>query len=548
MRFIAIPTFLSLLSWLPLQGLGQSGKRDTTGTVDIISNFKPTLRDLVKMQFPASTPSADTSRLRLSYQIPSQELSIVYQPGTLKPLAYQVDTNLGFRPAQYLQVGYGSLRNPYLALAWELGKKSPVRLYGGHQSATGRLPFQSHSITHGLVTWQLANGNEGEWISAVSYNRQRFNKYGFDNSLTTLPTDSIRQVFHQIGIQLGYRIKQRTSGFFLEPMLDAKRTSDKLGNQDLEARVFVPARYKINDRFSLLANGLAHWGRITPAYGSGLNQSVYSLQTSLQVRWPKWSAQVGIRPTWDASGGRFYPDLQFNWHRPTQPWLLRAQWTGELQRTGYRDLYSQNPWLWMPAEWRNQGQIDRSLSWQYNRRAHWVYDLRVGYQTLQDAFLFINDTSATGDGKSFRVVYADRIQNLYLTGKLSYRQAENWLVRAEVKWNNYHGIRGVDEAWGLLPFEWNLHGWHRFAKKLSIHADLYSWLAPQYLEKTGKAGRTDGAIDLNLGAQMPITRSISGWLQCNNVFNRTYSRWSQYPTYGFHIVGGVVFSFDKKIF
>ncbi|MBM3431873.1 MAG: hypothetical protein FJX92_02565 [Bacteroidetes bacterium] len=549
MQSIIILSTFSLLCWLPLRGLGQAGKRDTTGTVDIISNFKPTLRDLVKMQFTASTPPADTSRQRLTYQIPSQELSIVYQPGTLKPLAYQADSNLGFRPTQYLQAGYGSLSNPYLALALELGKKSPVRIYGGHQSATGQLPFQGHSISHGLVSWQLANRNKGEWISSLSYNRQRFNKYGFDNRLTTPPTDSIRQVFHQIGIQLGYRKKELISpGFFLEPIIDAKRTTDQLGNQDLEVRLSVPSRYKINDRLSLLANGLAHLGRIKPANGSGLNHSVYSLQTSLHLRWPVWSAQIGIRPSWDASGTRIYPDLQIQWHRPTQPWLLRAQWTGELQRTGYRDLFSQNPWLWMPSEWRNQGRIDRSISWQYNRRAHWVYELRAGYQTLQDAFLFINDTTSTGDGKSFQVVYADRIQNLYLTGKLSYRQSENWLIRAEVKWNNYHGLRGVDKAWGFLPFEWNLHGWHRFANKLRIQADLYSWFAPHYLEKTGKAGRADGAIDLNLGAQMPITRSISGWLQCNNVFNRTYSRWSQYPTYGFHIVGGVVFSLDKKMF
>lgn len=548
MRSLTINILLALIAF-PLTDYAQEGKRDTTGSVDIISNFKPTLRDLVKIQFTATTPAADTNRTRLTYRIPSQELSIVYQPGSLKPLAYQADTNTGFAATQFVKLGYGNLRNPYVAVGLEFGKKSPVRIYGGHQSATGKLPHQGHSITTAMVTWQLPDQQKGEWLTAFSFDRQRFNKYGFDKLLPVPPIDSIRQVFHQIGLQLGYRRKQPSvTSVSLEPTLEWKLSGDQLGNKDLNARLFIPVQYRLNNRLSVGVNGLAHWGRILPADRPALNQSVYSLQPSVRLNWPKWSALAGVHPNWDDQGMRLYPHLQFYWHRSNKPSLFILQWTGALQRIGYRDLYTQNPWLWMPTQWRNQGRIDRSVSWKYNRRAHWVYELQAGYQTTRDAFLFINDTTASGDGKSFQVVYADRIQNLYVSGKLSYCQADNWLVRAEVKWNNYHGLRGVNEAWGLLPFEWNLHGWHRFSNKLKIQADLYSWFAPYYMEKSGMAGRTDGALDLNLGAQMPITRSISGWVQCNNIFNRTYSRWSQYPTYGFQIVGGVVFSLDKSVF
>jgi hypothetical protein len=88
---------------------------------------------------------------------------------------------------------------------------------------------------------------------------------------------------------------------------------------------------------------------------------------------------------------------------------------------------------------------------------------------------------------------------------------------------------------------------HRFANKLRVQADLYTWFAPLYLTKSGASSRTDGAFDLNLGGQMPITPKISAWLQFNNLLNQSYSRWSQYPVYGFHFVGGVVFSLDKSI-
>jgi len=551
MRSILYMILGSSTLFLSLESLGQREKRDTSGTgsVDIISNFKPTLRDPLKIQFQTATPATETERPRLVYRIPNQELSIAYQPGTLKPLAYQADSNKGFQTTQFAKVGYGNLRNPYASLALAFGKRLPVHFYGMHQSASGRLPHQEYSFTRAEIGSRLASGQKGEWLGTLLADRQVYHKYGFDNNTPAPLMDSIRQVFHQLGIQLAYRRKQPTaSGFYLEPVLDWKRTADRLGNADMHIRLQIPVQYHFNDKISLHLQGLVHWGRIKPVGGAALDQSVYSIHPSLQFIGSVLSAQVGIRPSWDADGMRMYPDLRVKWQRSGKPWLLSMQWTGELQRVGYRELYTVNPWLWMPHEWRNQGKIDRSLHWRYDRRAHWVYELQAGYATLQDAFLFINDTTAAGDGKSFQTLYADRIQNLYAKGKLSYRQSDRLLIRAEAGWNNFHGIKGVEKAWGLLPFEWNLHGTYRFRNQLRIQADVYSWLAPLYLTKGGLPSRTEGAFDVNLGAEMPITRSIRGWLQFNNLLNRSYSRWSQYPAFGFHFVGGVVFSLDKSLF
>lgn len=535
---------------MPGQVLSQRDKKDTAGvgSIDIISAFKPTLRDPIKIQFTAATPLPDSSRPKLAYRIPNQELSISYQPGTLKPLAYQSDSNKGFSPAQYVKLGYGSLQNPFLSVGLEFGDRSPLRFYGEHQSASGRLSYQDYSVNSGQLLWQKADRHQGEWLTAVSVDRQVYYKYGFDRSRPQPILDSLRQVFHQFGFQLAYRGKSPArTGWVLAPVLDWKINADGFGNRDMNAQLFVPIEYTFHDRISLHLNGLVHWGRIRPEGKATFDQSVYSLHSSLRFDWPKWGLHAGFRPSWDAAGVHLYPDVQFFWRRSEKPWLFRIQWTGELARTGYCELYTVNPWLWMPDQWRNTGRIDRSLLGQYNRRAHWVYEIQLGYATLQNAFLFVNDTSTTGDGRSFRTLYADRIQNLYAKGKLTYREADRWLVRAEAGWNNYHGIRGAEKPWGLLPFEWNLHAMHRFQNRLRVQADLYSWFAPYFLSKSGLPSRTDGAFDLNLGAQMPITKRIQGWLQFNNLFNQLYSRWSQYPSYGFHFVGGVVFSLDKSI-
>lgn len=549
-RSVHLIVFFMAWILIPVQAFSQRERRDTSGTgsVDIISNFKPTLRDLVKFQFSAQPPAPDSLRQPLSYRIPSQELSISYQPGVLKPLAFLPDSNTGFRPAQYVKLGYGSLRNPYASVALEWGKKNPLRFYGGHQSASGARPFQKHSISSGLLRWQLPDREMGEWSADLNFIREGYNKYGYDTSRAIPPVDSLRQVFHDFGLRVAYRRKKTsTVGFVVEPVLEGKLTGDRFDNRDVQARLWVPIRYHFNDRISMQVDAMAHWGRISRSEGPALNRSVYSINPAIRFEQSRWSVHAGIRPAWDSAGVRIYPDVNLQWSHASKPWFIRLNWSGELLRTGYRDLYSQNPWLWMPAQWRNQGVVDRSVQWQYQRRAHWVYDVKVGYATQTNTFLFVNDTSASGDGKSFQVVYADRIQNLYARAAVSYRQADRWLISGEAGWNQYHSVRGADKAWGLLPFEWKLSAMHRFANKLRVQADLYSWFAPLYLTKSGASSRTDGAFDLNLGGQMPITPKISAWLQFNNLLNQTYSRWSQYPVYGFHFVGGVVFSLDKSI-
>lgn len=547
----------NLIIWMLLIGTtgsidlsAQRARRDTTGTgsVDIISNFKPILRDPVKIQFAAQPPGLDSNRTKLIYRIPSQELSITYQPGTLKPLAYQSDSNRGFAPAQYVKLGYGNLRNPYAGIAMQFGKKLPLRLYADHRSAKGDLPFQAYAITTGKFSWQLPDRTKGEWITTLSGERQAFNKYGFDVTRPVPPLDSIRQVFHQVGLLFAYRrIEPTPSGFYVEPSLDGKLSGDRMGNQDLSAQFLLPIRYAFNDQLSIRVEGMAHWGRITGNGRSPIDQSVYSLNPSVRYDRTSWSAQVGIRPSWDKNGVRMYPDAQFQYVPSGKPWSLLAKWSGVLQRTGYRDLYAVNPWLWFPADWRNRGEVDRSIRWQYDRRVNWTYQLQAGYATIQNAFLFINDTTLAGDGRSFQVVYADHMQNLYAQAGLSFRAADRWLIRGEARWNNYHAIEGQAEPWGLLPVEWKLNGMYNWPKRIRLQADIYSWFAPYYLTKTGKPSRTDGAIDVNLGAEMPVTKTIRAWLQFNNLLNRSYQRWQQYPVYGFHFVGGVVFSLDKSI-
>src|SRR5690606_8600153 len=91
-------------------------QKDTVGKggIEIVSSFKPVLREAAKINFDASAPEADTTKAKLSYDIPNQNLLFAFQPGSLKPLALDIDTVGVFDNNSYIKAGFGSLRTPYV--------------------------------------------------------------------------------------------------------------------------------------------------------------------------------------------------------------------------------------------------------------------------------------------------------------------------------------------------------------------------------------------------------------------------------------------------
>ena len=120
-------------------------QRDTTKgkSVDIRSSFKPVLREAAKINFNASPPTADTTRPRLQYDIPNQNLALGFQPGSLKPLALQVDTVGKWDNSSYIKAGFGSLRTPYLQAGFSFGdgNTAGINIYEKHVATQGKREF-----------------------------------------------------------------------------------------------------------------------------------------------------------------------------------------------------------------------------------------------------------------------------------------------------------------------------------------------------------------------------------------------------------------------
>ena len=140
MRFIITATILLAAIFASAQ--------DTTKKkeVNITSSFKPTLKEAAKINFNATPPTSDTTRPRLQYNIPNQNLAFAFQPGTLKPLALQVDTGGKWDNESYVKIGYGNFKSPFIqaGLSAGDGRNTGLNAYVKHNSSHGKIDLQDY--------------------------------------------------------------------------------------------------------------------------------------------------------------------------------------------------------------------------------------------------------------------------------------------------------------------------------------------------------------------------------------------------------------------
>lgn len=526
-------------------------QKDTTGKggVTIVSSFKPVLREAAKINFNATPPSPDTTKAKLNYDIPNQNLVLGYQPGSLKPLALAIDSVEKFNNSSYIKAGFGSLRTPYIQAGISLGdgETAGLNIYAKHVASESKRDFQKFSSTNIKLSGYFKSGNNLQWDAALGMKRDRTYKYGYLPATLVFPTDSLKQNFQTISGRVAFHNINKTEfGLTYAPEVKIDVFTDNLKNSESNTVLNVPLQKTIGKEFAVNLGITFDLTRFSPENKSVVNNTMYYISPSVLYKTAQLNIQAGIRPSWDNSKFKMFPNILADVSTQDKRFTFQAGWTGYIRKTTYQYLAGQNPWLWLPSTLRNTWIEERFAGFKGTVGDHFSYAAKVGFNKLNNQPLFINDTSSAGDGKSFQVVYEDKMNVVNFSGELGYNVGEKFSMITGLIFNQYSGFQSQAKAWGMIPLELKTNLRLQIIKDLWLKTDLFAWSGSQYLKKDNTPAKLDGAFDLNAGLEFKITKNINLWTQFNNLFNKEYKRWNQYPVYGFNFVGGVVFSFDQK--
>ncbi len=520
---------------------------DTTKkTVVITSAYKPQVKPAVKVNFSAASPILDTARPVLMYNVPAQNLYFTYQPAVLKPLALTIDTASAWDNDNYVKLGFGNFRTPYAQAGFSFGddKGSIMNVHARHISQKGNLPFQQYSHTKIDLLGVLNSPGNNEWRGKVGFDNQTQYLYGFQPDTLKFTKDNLRQRFTTLSALVGFRNKEANEyGVAYDPTLNINIFSDNRSGTETNFKLNAPISKTFGKAFGFNVGLTADVTTFKPGKGDAIKNNLYYLTPSAVLKTTNLSLNFGFTPAWDNSLFSLLPNFTAEAKMKDEQFVLLAGWVGYFEKNDYRTLAAINPFIQQPNQLRNTRIREQYAGFKGSVASHFTYNARVSTLTLNNAALFVNDSS---DGKSFVTLYESRMKALRLHGEVGYTVQEKFSLLAGATINQFSGLAENERAWGLIPLE--ITGALRWQVLKGVHlkGDIFFWDGPRYKKLKGTSGKLDPAIDLNAGIEYKVMPKWSVWLQFNNILNNRYQRWNQYDVLGFNVMGGIVYSFAQK--
>ncbi|HYE55145.1 MAG TPA: hypothetical protein VD996_09890, partial [Chitinophagaceae bacterium] len=455
-------------------------------TIDITSTFKPVLREAAKINFDAVPPVADTTRPRLTYNIPSQNLLFAYQPAELKPVALQVDSLTAWEYSNYIKAGIGNVHQPFIQSGFSFGNNtnSYFNVFADHYSSKGDLPFQKNNLTQVSATGTVRTIANHEWNGRLGFKSEDYYFYGYRPETLSFTKEDLRRRFGTYEGKISFRNYAATEfGLLYNPNLSVSVFTDNSRGgklQETNSVLNLPLEKRFNNtwafKLGLTANltGLKH-----ADFNNTFNNNYYLVTPALVYKSPSVYVHGGIIPSWDRGEFNLMPNVMVDFTIPEQPFTVQVGWIGYYDKGSYQRFTSTNPWTVMGDSLYllNTRVQERYIGIKGSAGNHLTYNAKVGFNLYKNMPLFVNDLN---DGKTFQVIYEPSMESLHLHGEVGYTTGEAFSVNAKLDFNQYTKLRQEKKAWGLLPLEFTTSLKWRLMKDLWLRSDIFAWDGAQY--------------------------------------------------------------------
>ena len=521
-------------------------QRDTTKrqTIDITSSYKPVLRNAVKINLSASPLTADTSRPRLAYDIPAQNLFFAYQPISLKPLALMQDTGLQLGIRNYVKVGFGNFTTPYIAAAVSFGdgKQSLVNLYGNYISSKGKITNQNFSELELKGTGSYFTA-KNEAYGSAGVNARQYYQYGYDHTLHNFAKDSVSRKYQDFFVSAGLRnTAVNDLNVNYNPNITAHIFSreNKINESSLNIEAPVEKKFGESVSFKVTARAdLTNFTNKTTSTNTSISNNLFQIAPELIYYSDKFTFHGGVTPSWNNGVLSVLPNIYGEAQLQHKVFMVQAGWVGRFINNSFRSLSTFNPYIANPTFLSNTKEVQYYGGIKATLGKHFSFNAKAAFITYNNIPLFVNDGVV---GNTFLVKNESKMSDLQLHGDMSLVSQDKFTLTAGLDLNTYTGLSNNANAWGLIPVQ--LTGsfrWNAF-KQVLLKADLFAFSGVPALNKNITETKTNGT-DLSAGAEFKITKKFSAWLDLNNILNQKYQRWNNYPVYGLNIIGGIIAHF-----
>ena len=530
-------------------------KLDTTveKEVSIISAFKPQLKNIAKLNFTKATNKIDSSTTVLNYQVPTQNLSFQYRPISLIPRSYKEKETLFPANTINLKVGFGNYNNQFYEATYNAvdDNKHSHAFIASLENSNGMQYLQqfNHKNFAYIGSLQL-NKNYSIQTEAFFQNTQRY-RFGLVPDNSSLSLEDYTQPLTHFGTSIKWLNENSKNSLLkklVNPTVKFENFKGLASTNNIWLEFYNPMSFKLKGTGKLNLDFSYNYNKYTNSNYANQTNSIFIIQPSIELN--KWNStiKVGVNPSFTTKEFALFPVVQFSKKLNDTNYLLVANWQTILTNNNYANLSMTNPWMAAPTTLKITTQEKKELTLFINASKNLQYNFGLSLNDYRNIPFFnrINNVPKSQFfGLQFQPIFEYRAITLEFVTAMRYQLSDQFIVKANAKYIQFNSIKENTNAWGILPLNFNGElSWYP-SKKWSINGGMQYWSGASFENETNNAYDLNKALVLNASFNYQLTTHIKAWAKGENLLDKKYQRWAEYPSLGVQLIAGIVYSFHK---
>ncbi|WP_242204855.1 TonB-dependent receptor [Aestuariivivens insulae] len=555
----------------------QRKQNDTlnTGVIDVVKPYTPSISDAFKVK---ETPTLDDevtdTKKDIKYNIFSIPVASTFTPAKGKAAVVEKAKPVKLYD-NYATLGAGTYTTflGELYLNHAISRTESVGGYLSHHSSQGGIEgvqFDDDFSDSKINANYSSQLRDLSWNVEGGFQRQTYNWYGIEDALVNYAKSRNIQVDHSyysahFGGDITFENSYINSGNFF-----FRRFGDNQGSGENRFKFKTAIDVPIN-REELSTDIIFDYigGTFDRSYDAGEELNYGNFQIGLASQYEmkqddltvNFGASVFYLNDKESGDNKFYiyPKVTATYRLVSDVLIAYGGIEGGLIQNSYYGFANENPFVSptlniMPTDQQYnayvglKGKLSSNMS--YNINGHYLADRNKALFKTN----VVKNVSAEEDyhyGNSFGVVY-DNLDTFSVAGEINVDVNRNFTLGLKAEYFSY-STDNETEAWNLPDVKGSLFLDYQIDEQWFAGANLF-YIGERKDQLVLEGALTpddivtnvvlDSYFDANAHVGYNINDKIAVFAKANNIVNKTYQKWQNFPVQGIQVLAGATFKFD----
>ncbi len=544
-----------IFSVISLFGIEAQGQNNVTEQVEVKREYKPVLNESLKIR---KSPNFEDPEKPVSQNYGFKELYLKADTGvnSIRPEEItRVDSNKIF--PLYFQIGGGSATTLFGNLYFN-SRPSPTLNYGiniRHLSLSGKLENQRFSTDQiNFLGKKILDHNYISGDLGLNLNSNPF--YGYDHFLDHFSSAQVKQQFRKFtaGLEFGKAI-DTSGGIQYHARIGGYYLGDSYSESENHVDILGGLGFSYN-RFNFQI-GTIYQNNIFTTPIQNFNTSLLKIDPSLTIKTDLLALKLGLKIEYelgDRNQTYLFPDISLDVIL-SQGFNVYGGISGDIIQNSFKNLTDKNPYLLgISGNSLNvgftlintkqsilfYGGIKGAFSTSFNYRAQIDIGQNDRLPFFKNSFNTIDNFTLVYDGN--RTVYTK------VFGEFNYIFSDQFRLNTNLTIQSYK-LTTLLKPWYTPNYRLEVVAHYNPTQNWAITGSLLG-IGTQYADASypnimtlaptvPAIAEIKPYLDMNLGIEYKASKKVGVFVQANNLLNKEYERFLNYPVIGLNILGGL---------